>query len=136
MGFFGDLNKLRVMGEEAQQNMDVKAQMANAQAQLDAANANMQAFTAAGAPLDPASEARRVEATATVNSAKHTGMVINWDVMVEVSLLVMLPSGIPLPVTTTMLVPQLNLSRLQPGTQLNVTIDPETPASVRVNWNV
>jgi len=131
MGFFGDLNKLKQIGEEAQQGMDVKARMANATARMDQAN---QAFAAA-APLDPVVEARRVDATATVTSAMQTGMVVNWDVMVQVSLLVMLPSGIPLPVTTTLLVPQLNLARLQPGSTLPVSLDPGTPASVRVEWN-
>ncbi len=133
MGFFGDLNKLRQMGEEQQQGMDVKARMANAQAKMDQAN---QAFAASTpAVVDPASEARRVDATATVNSAHHTGMVVNWDVMVEVNLLIMLPSGIPMPATTTILVPQLNLARLQPGSQLFVSVDTANPASVRVDWS-
>jgi hypothetical protein len=47
----------------------------------------------------------------------------------------MLPEGVPIPVTTQMLVPMLNLARLQPGAQLAVTIDPQNPASVRVDWN-
>jgi hypothetical protein len=133
VGFFGDVNKLRKIGEEQQQNMDVKARMANAQAKMDMAN---QAFVAATPQAtDPASEARRVQATATVNSARQTGMVISWDLMVEVDLLVMLPGGVPLPVTTTMLVAQLNLARLQPGSQLTVTVDPANAASVRVDWS-
>jgi hypothetical protein len=135
VSFFGDINKLRAMGEEMQQKTDVKAKMASAQTRMDAANASMAAVTAASGPLDPVSEARRVPATATVNSATQTGMIVNWNVMVEVTLLVMLPSGVPLPVTTTLLVPQLNLSRLQPGSQLSVTIDPVVPVSVRVDWN-
>ncbi len=133
MGFFGDLNKLRQMGEEQQAGVDVKARMANAQAQMDAANKAYAVSTPAVA--DPASEARRVDATATVNSARHTGMVVNWDVMVEVNLLIMLPSGVPLPVTTTILVPQLSLARMQPGSQLTVSVDPTNPASVRVDWS-
>lgn len=133
MGFFGDVNKLRQMGEEQQQSFDVKARMANAQARMSQATQAFQASTPAA--VDPASEARRVDATATISSARHTGMVINFDVMVEVGLLIMLPSGVPLPVTTTILVPQLNLARLQPGSQVAVTVDPSNPASVRVDWN-
>jgi hypothetical protein len=135
VGFFGDMNKLRAMGEESQQNMDVKARMADAKTRMDAANAHMQAMTAAAVPSDPASEARRIAAAATVISARQTGLRVNLSLEIELSLLVMLPSGIPLPVHTAMLVPELNLSRVQPGGQVNVTIDPETPASVRVNWN-
>jgi hypothetical protein len=133
VGFFGDVNKLRQMGEEQQQSFDVKARMANAQARMTQAT---QAFAASTpAVVDPASEARRVDATATISSARHTGMVINFDVMVEVGLLIMLPNGVPLPVTTTILVPQLSLARLQPGSQVAVTVDPSNPASVRMDWN-
>jgi hypothetical protein len=133
MGFFGDLNKLRIQGEEIQAKQDVKGQMANAQARMDALN-NAYAM-ASPQQVDPASEARRVEATATVQSASQTGMVVNMSQAISVTLLVMLPEGVPIPVTTQMLVPMLNLARLQPGAQLSVTIDPQNPASVRVDWS-
>ena len=133
MGFFGDLNKLRIMGEEQQEKMDVKAQMGDAKAKMDAMNA---AFAASQPQTpDPASEARRVDATATVQSAQQTGMMVNMNQTVQVTLLVMLPDGLPLPVTTQLLIPYLNLARLQPGAQLSVSIDPTIPASVRIDWS-
>jgi hypothetical protein len=132
MGFFGDLNKLRIQGEEMREKQDVKGDMANAKAKMDALN---NAYKLAAPQMaDPASEARRVEATATVQSASQTGMVINMSQAISVALLVMLPGGIPIPVTTQLLVPMLNMARLQPGAQLSVTIDPQIPASVRVDW--
>jgi hypothetical protein len=133
MGFFGDLNKLRIQGEEMREKQDVKGDMANAQAKMDALNNAYK--MAAPQEADPASEARRVEATATVQSAAQTGMVVNMSQAISVSLLVMLPAGIPIPVSTQILVPMLNLARLQPGAQLSVTIDPQIPASVRIDWS-
>jgi predicted acyltransferase (DUF342 family) len=132
MGFFGDLNKLRIQGEEMREKQDVKGDMANAKAKMDAMNAAYAA--AAPKPEDPASEARRVDATATVQSASQTGMMVNMNQGVQANLLVMV-SGIPMPVTTMLMVPYLNLARLQPGAQLSVSIDPQDPNSVRIDWS-
>jgi hypothetical protein len=132
MGFFGDLNKLRIMGQEQEANLDVKKTMGDAQAKMDAMNAAYAA--AAPKPEDPASEARRVDATATVQSAAQTGMMVNMMQGVQVNLLVMI-NGIPTPVTTMLMVPYLNMARLQPGAQLAVTIDPQEPTSVRIDWS-
>ena len=132
MGFFGDLNKLRIQGEEMREKQDVKGDMANAQAKMNAMNA---AFAASvPKPDDPASEARRVDATATVQAAQQTGMMVNMNQGVQVTLLVMI-NGIPTPVTTLLMVPYLNLARLQPGGQLAVSIDPANPESVRIDWS-
>jgi hypothetical protein len=133
MGFFGDLNKLRIQGEEMREKQDVKGDMANAKAKMDAMNAAYAA--AAPAAPDPESDARRIVTTATVQSAAQTGMVINMSQAIQVSLIVDLPGGIPLPVQTQLLVPMLNLARLQPGGQLTVSIDPQKPASVLVDWS-
>lgn len=132
MGFFGDLNRLRIQGEEMREHQDVKGDMANAQAKMDAMNAAYAA--SAPKPDDPASEARRVDATATVQAAQQTGMMVNMNQGVQVNLLVMI-NGIPTPVTTTLMVPMLNMVRLQPGAQLAVSIDPTNPASVRIDWS-
>lgn len=132
MGFFGDLNKLRIQGEEMREKQDVKGDMANAKAKMDAMNAAYAA--SAPKPDDPASEARRVDATATVQSAQQTGMMVNMNQGVQANLLVMI-NGIPTPVTTMLMVPYLNMARLQPGAQLSVSIDPQEPASVRIDWS-
>jgi hypothetical protein len=132
MGFFGDLNKLRIQGDEMREKQDVKGDMNRAKAQMDAMNAAYAA--SAPKPEDPASEARRVDATATVQAAQQTGMMVNMNQGVQVSLLVMV-NGIPMPVTTMLMVPYLNLARLQPGGQLSVSIDPQDPNSVRIDWS-
>ncbi|MEJ1230440.1 MAG: hypothetical protein WDM88_07180 [Galbitalea sp.] len=64
----------------------------------------------------------------------QTGMMVNLSQGVQVNLLVMV-DGIPIPVTTQLLVPMLNLARLQPGGQLSVSIDPQIPESVRIDWS-
>ena len=133
MGFFGDLNKLRIQGEELREKQDVKGDMANAKARMDAMNAAYAA--AAPQAADPESDARRITTTATVQSAAQTGMVVNMSQSIQVDLIVDLPGGIPLPVQTIMLVPMLNLARLQPGGKLTVSIDPQKPASVLVDWS-
>ena len=132
MGFFGDLNKLRIQGEEMREKQDVKGDMANAKARMDAMNAAYAA--AAPKPEDPASEARRVDATATVQSAAQTGMMVNMNQGVQANLLVMV-NGIPMPVTTMLMIPIMNMARLQPGAQLAVSIDPQDPNSVRIDWS-
>jgi predicted acyltransferase (DUF342 family) len=131
MGFFGDLNKLRIQGEELREKQDVKGDMANAKARMDAMNAAY--ATSAPKPDDPASEARRVDATATIQSAQQTGLMVNMNQGVQVDLLVIV-NDIPMPVTTLLMVPYLNLARLQPGARLTVSIDPTIPASVRIDW--
>jgi hypothetical protein len=133
MGFFGDLNKIRIMQEEKEKNLDVKKTMGDATARLNAMNAAYAA--AAPKPDDPASDARRVDATATVQAASQTGVSVNMMQGVQVSLLVMLPGDIPMPVTTQIMVPMLNMMRLQIGAQLSVSIDPQEPNSVRIDWS-
>jgi hypothetical protein len=132
MGFFGDLNKLRIMGEQQEANLDVKATMNDAKARMDAMNAAYAA--AAPKPEDPASEGRRVDATATVQSASQNGMMVNMMQGVNVNLLVMV-NDLPMPVSTMIMVPYLNMVRLQPGAQLAVSIDPQEPQSVRIDWS-
>jgi hypothetical protein len=61
-------------------------------------------------------------------------MMVNMNQGVQVNLLVMV-NDIPTPVTTLLMVPYLNLARLQPGAQLSVSIDPQIPASVRIDWS-
>ena len=132
MGFFGDLNKLRIQGEEIREKQDVKGDMANAKAKMDAMNAAYAA--AAPKPDDPASEARRVDATATVQSAAQTGVMVNMMQGVNVNLLVMV-NGIPMPVSTMLMIPMMNMMRLQPGAQLSGTIDPQDMNSFRIDWS-
>jgi hypothetical protein len=133
MGFLDNLFKLDAQAKEIRKNSDPVGRLSEMQTKMDALNASM----AASVPqvADPASEARRVLATATVSAARQTGAMVNFQPAIDLDLMVMLPSGAPLPATTTIVVNQLNMMKLQPGTRLAVSIDPTLPASVRIDWN-
>jgi hypothetical protein len=129
MGILDDIAKLKQLGAEQAASYDVKSRLAQTQAKLDQMNA---AF--APAATSPEIEARRISATATVSSASQIGAWVNNSPAIELQLIVMLPGGIPLPVTRTEVVPQLWLGRIMPGAQLAVSLDPTTPESLRVDW--
>ena len=61
-------------------------------------------------------------------------MMVNMNQGVQANLLVMV-NGIPMPVTTMLMIPIMNMARLQPGAQLAVSIDPQDPNSVRIDWS-
>jgi hypothetical protein len=127
MGFLTDLATLTRVAGQSYDRLDVKGSMAAAQAQMNALNA-------ASAPLDPQAEARRVPARATVTSCAPTGMVVNFNPVVALQLMVFI-GGVPLPVSTTSVVAQVHLPRVQPGAALAVSVDPADPSSVRIDWS-
>jgi len=130
MGFFSALGETMKMGDEWQRTVNVKERMAQANAQMSALAAQM-----TPPPVDPAVEARRVPATATVQAAAQTPTWVNGNPLIRLDLIVELPSGVPLPVTRTEVVPQLWLGHVQPGSTLPVSLDPATPDSLRIEWN-
>lgn len=135
MGLFSSYARLVKMGKESSARMDVGASMSDMQSRLDAMNVAMAAQNSAQ-PMAAGSDgrARRVEATATVSASRLTGTRINDGSMVEIDLLVMLPTGIPMPVTQTTIVPSLQLHRLQAGSRLAVSLDPAYPATLVIDW--
>ena len=128
MGFLSDLATLSRAGDQAYGSLDVKGRMAAAQAQMDA-------FNQAAAPVDPQREARRVPATATITSCAPTGVVVNFNPVVALELVVFV-GGVPLPVSTTSVVAQVHLHRVQPGASLTVSVDPADPSSLRIDWSL
>ncbi len=119
MGFFSDLGKLHKMGNQQLANMDVKGQLADAQARLDAINA-------AASPLSSL-DGVGITASATVAATRDTGVLVNDMPSVEVDLVVLLPTGVPVQVTRSLRVSPLHLYRLQPGRQVDVRLDPADP---------
>ncbi len=134
MGFFSDLHKLGKIGREAQERMDVGASMAAMQQSIAQAS---QVMAAAVPPaLDPALEAQRIRTTATVVEARQQPMMIGMNAVVELSLHVQMPGGIPLPVTRTEQLNPLLLARAVPGAALAASVVPGRPDSVRLEWQV
>lgn len=128
MGFLDSYFRLTSMTDEMAEKSDVGASLSSMQSKLDALNSTMSASVAA----DPA---RRVDATATVTASRPAGAQVNGALLVDLDLLVMLPSGIPVPVTQTVLVPPTSLGMTHVGARLAVGLDPAVPATLVVDWS-
>jgi hypothetical protein len=127
MGFLDSYFKLTSMADEMSEKSDVGASLATMQGKLDSLNATM-------APPVQADPAKRTDATATVTASRPSGAQVNGAMVVELELLVMLPAGIPMPVTQTTLVPPADLGRIHVGARLAVSLDPAAPATLVVDW--
>ena len=134
MGFMKDLKKLSDQGKEAREKYPVQDQLANAQASMTKANARMAKIAQASATATQNST-NGVDATATITSARQTGAMMNFNPVVELQLLVMMPNGVPLPVTRQETVMQIHLARCQPGASLKVKVEPTNPNSLWIDWN-
>ncbi|GAA1941506.1 hypothetical protein [Agromyces allii] len=132
MGFLKDLATLTRQGHEMQSRMDVGAQLAQAQASMEQAS-RMMAATTPSAP-EPHLEAQRLRTTATVLDARQLPMMFGMNALVELDLHVLMPGGVPLPVTRTEQLAPLHLARALPGSTLDVSIVPGRPDTVRVEW--
>ncbi len=107
--------------------------MANMSSKMAEANA-MMAGMARGAAQSNAAIVNGVCAVATITAARQTGALINFNPVVELELLIMLPSGVPMQATRLEPVQQLHLGRCQPGLRLNVKADPYDADSLWIDW--
>ena len=128
MGFFKDLGTLTQQGRQMQRQMDVGATMANATAQMQAANAMMAQQTAAAQAA-----VNGIDATATIAAIRQTGMQLNFAPVVDLDLTV-IRNGLPMPVTVRETVPQVALARLRMGETLRVRVDQANPGLVWIDW--
>jgi hypothetical protein len=134
MGFFKDLKQLNDQGKairDAQPPM--KDRMADASARMAEAN-QMMANMAQGSAQATQALATGVATTATITGARQTGAMLNFNPVVELDLLVMMPSGVPMPVIRQETVMQVYLGRCQPGLRLNVRVDPANPNGLWIDW--
>ncbi len=134
MGFMKDIKKLNDQGKELREKYPVQGQLANAQASMANANAMMANMAQASAAATQAIN-NGVDATATITAARQTGAQINFNPVIELDLLVMMPSGVPMPVTRQETVGQLHLPRCQVGSTLKVKVEPSNPNSLWIDWN-
>lgn len=132
MGFFKDLNKLNKQAKEIQKSQPpVKDQMANAMAQMEQANQFMaQQAAAGGLAYDP----NAVEGTAQVLAVRDTGMRVNLNASLQIDLLITIPGQPPRPATITSVVEPQHLAVVQPGAQLRVKANPQTPEQALIIW--
>lgn len=74
-------------------------------------------------------------ATAQVVAVTPQNQQVNGQQVVQADLLI-IGIGAPRPVTTTLFVPPLGLSQLQPGSNLSVRASASNPEALVVNWGV
>ena len=132
MGFLKDLTTLTRQANTAYDRMDVGASLAAASRSMEDASRVLAATTPR--PEDAALEAVRLRATANVVDARQLPMVIGMNVVVELDLVVAMPSGFPLPVTRTEQIAPLHLARVTPGSTVDVSMVPGRPDTVRIEW--
>lgn len=132
MGFLKDLTTLTRQANAAYDRMDVGSSLAAASRSMEDASRVLAATTPRAE--DAALEAVRLRATANVVDARQLPMVIGMDVMVDLDLVVAMPSGFPLPVTRTEQVAPLHLARVAPGSTVDVSMVPGRPDTVRIEW--
>lgn len=133
MGFFKDINTLNKQGKAMREQYPVQQQIANAQASMAQAN-QMMAGMAQGSMAATAAATNGMPAVATITAARQTGAMMNYNPVVELELLVMMPTGVPMPTTRQEVVQQIHLGRCQPGLRLNVKVDPADVNSLWIDW--
>ncbi len=133
MGFFKDIKKLNDQGKAIREQYPVQQQLADAQVRMTQANA-MMADMANQAAIATAAMANGVDAYATVTTATQTGAMMNFNPVIDLELLVMMPSGVPMPVRRQETVQQMYLSRCQPGSRVKVKVDPANPSALWIDW--
>jgi roadblock/LC7 domain-containing protein len=129
MGLFKNMRDLSKQGRELQKNMDVGAQLENAQAQMAAANEMMAQQTAAANAATTG-----VDATAVIVEVRQGAAMINYQPMIEVDLTVM-PEGLPpYPVTVQQVATMVQLPEIKAGATVHVKVDPNNPSAVWIDW--
>jgi hypothetical protein len=131
VGFFKDLRKLNKMGREQYMQMDVNAQMQQASAAMAQAQ-QMMGQQVAAASMAAAGDGER--ASATITAVQGTGALINYQPVVEVSLLVQREGQPPYPATVTDQITVENRMICTPGHEVQVIVDRQNPATVSIDW--
>lgn len=134
MGFFKDIRTLSKQGAAIREQYPVQQQLANASAQMQAVSAMLQQTTqqqSGGQRL----LADGVDAVATVTGARQTNALMNHNPLIELDLLVTMPSGVPVPVRRSEIVPLLHLSRAQVGQRVRVRVLPDDATTIWINWS-
>ncbi len=132
MGFFKDLRTLSKQGRAVSEQYPTQQILANASAQMSAVSAMLAQANDQVADGRLATEG--FDTVAIVTGARQTNALMNHNPMVALDLLVTMPSGVPVPVQRTEIVPLLHLSRVQVGSRLAVRIDPHDPSTLRITW--
>jgi hypothetical protein len=136
MGFFKDVRKLNKMGKESYMNMDVQAQMEQASASMAQAQQLMAQQTAAAqmAAGQAAAPGDALAGSATITALRDTGMLVNYQPVVELDLLVVPDGQPPFPVTQSATITVENRMVCHPGREVKVAIDRADRTNVWIDW--
>jgi hypothetical protein len=130
MGVFKSMRDLQKQANEINKDWDVGAQLEDAQARMANAQEMMAQQTAAANAA-----VSGVDATATVVAVRQQTAMVNYQPVVELDLTVFPDGGLPpYPVTVSQVVPQVHLAQAQPGKNVLVKVDPNSPTSVWIDW--
>ena len=130
MGFFKDIHTIQKQAKEIDKTWDPGAQAREANARMAEMNQMMSQATAAlAAPPEDG-----IEANAQLVSAGNPTGMVNTDPIVPVELLVVQDGLPPRPVSLSVIVPTLQMHRLQPGAMLPVRISRTDPSALAVDW--
>ena len=119
MGFFKSIHEVQKQAKEIEKNWDPKAQRENAMSRLAQVQETMAEQTKAANIA-----ATGLDASVTVAAARQTTAQVNFDPILELDLTVMAAGRPPYPATVRQIVPQLYLSKVQPGANLVAKVDP------------
>jgi hypothetical protein len=131
----GLIEQAKQLSEQAaafRQPADVRSMVAHASAAMADAREALSAMTLDS--TSPEQEARRVRTTASVVDARQRPMMIGMDAVVDVDLDVAAPGYAGRTCTLVARVSQLQLARLAPGASLVVSLVPEMPETLRIEW--
>ncbi len=134
MGLFKDLRALTKQANEISAQYPLRDVVANAQAGMAQTQQLLDSMSATASETT-AGLVNGVETTATVVASRPTGAVVSFNPVIDLELLVMMPGGIPRPVTRREVVAQLHLVRAQPGSKLRVKVDPADPTRLWIDWH-
>jgi hypothetical protein len=136
VGFFKDVRKLNKMGKDMYMDMDVGAQMQQAQASMAQAQQLMAQQTAAaqmGAQV-AAAPGDALHGSATITALRNTGMLVNYQPVVELDLLVTPDGQVPYPVTQTTTITVENRMVCTAGREVPVAVDRADRTNVWIDW--
>lgn len=129
MGFFKSMVDLSKQAREIQGTWDPGAQLENAQASMQNAQAMMAQQTAAANLA-----ATGLDGVATITGVRQGGGMINFQPILDVDLTVVAAGRPPIPVTVSGPVEQIFLTKAQPGAKVAVKVDQNDPNLVWINW--
>lgn len=134
MGVFKSMRDLQKQAKEIERNSPpVAGRLAAAHAQMASVNqmmaAQTQAANAVAAAAPGLADGSSVHRTVTISGMRQIGM-LNFDLLVEFDLTVLLDGMPPYPATTQQRVSQMQIGQLRPGQTLQASVDPANPAAI------